>query len=305
VALPEHIEPMLARIGEPFDSDEHLFELKWDGVRAVSYVDEAGLRMHGRRRRDLATRYPELAFLAELADGTVLDGELVVLREDGRPDFRAILSRENASPARVASAMARHPVVYVVFDLLFEAGASLLALPLRTRRERLQAVVAAAGQPRLMLSDGVVGQGLSLFEAARTQELEGIVAKRLDAPYLPGERGDAWQKIKPVKSVHCLVIGYEPDAERRGDFKSLIVATDFDGELVCVGKVGSGIGEAARAQLRELLSSRPAAAPLIDAGIPGEWVQPGIYCTVSYLERTASGNLRAPVFKGLVTEGAA
>jgi len=305
VPLPEHIEPMLARLGDPFDSPEHLFELKWDGVRAVSYVDEHGLRMHGRRRRDLATRYPELAFLAELPRGTVLDGELVVLREDGRPDFRAILSRESASAARVDAARRKHPVVYVVFDLLFEGGASLLGEPLRVRRERLQALVGAAGQRRLMLSDGVVGDGLSLFEAARAQELEGIVAKRLDAPYQPGERGDAWQKIKPVKSIHCLVIGYEPDADRRDDFKSLIVATDFDGELVCVGKVGSGIGEAARAELRELLLQRPADAPLIDAGTSGRWVQPGIYCTVSYLERTASGNLRAPVFKGLVRGGAA
>lgn len=305
MVLPEHIEPMLARIGDPFDSDEHLFELKWDGVRCLSYVEGGALRMHGRRRRDLATRYPDLAFLAELPDGTVLDGELVVLRDDGRPDFRAILSRENASAARAPSASRKHPAVYVAFDLLYERGRSLLAEPLRLRRERLQALVAEVAQPRLMLSDGVVGAGLQLFDAAREQELEGIVAKRLDAPYQPGERGDAWQKIKPVKSIHCLVLGYEPDAERRDDFKSLIVATDIDGELVCVGKVGSGIGESARAELRELLSQRPAEAPLIDAGIQGEWVQPGIYCTVSYLERTASGNLRAPVFKGLVSGGAA
>lgn len=303
--LPEHIEPMLARIGDPFDSDEHLFELKWDGVRALTYVDETGWRMHGRRRRDLATRYPDLAFLAGLPPGTVVDGELVVLREDGRPDFRAILSRENASEGRVASAARKHPVVYVVFDMLYERGASLLGEPLRVRRQRLEALCGAESRPRMMLSDGVVGQGLSLFEAARDQELEGIVAKRLDAPYAPGERGDAWQKIKPVKSIHCLVLGYEPDAERQGDFKSLIVATDIDGELRCVGKVGSGIGEAARRQLRELLFSQRADAPLIDAGIQGAWVQPGIYCTVSYLERTASGNLRAPVFKGLVTGGAA
>ncbi|MCK5945466.1 MAG: ATP-dependent DNA ligase [Planctomycetes bacterium] len=296
---------MLARIGEPFDSDEHLFELKWDGVRAVSYVEHGSLRMHGRRRRDLATRYPELAFLAELPSGCVVDGELVVLRDDGRPDFRAILSRENASARSVDAAMRRHPVVYVAFDLLYERGQPLLREPLRARRERLQALVAAAGAPRLMLSDGVVGQGLSLFEAARSQELEGIVAKRLDAPYLPGERGDAWQKIKPVKSIHCLVLGYEPDAARRDDFKSLIVATDIDGELRCVGKVGSGIDEATRRELRELLRAKPAEAPLIDAGVQGVWVQPGIYCMVSYLERTRSGNLRAPVFKGLVSGGAA
>lgn len=299
--LPEHIEPMLAKIGQPFDSADHLFELKWDGVRAVTYVDDDGVRMHGRRRRDLASRYPELAFLSRLPKGTILDGELVVLRDDGRPEFRAILSRENASPAGVAAAAKKNPVVYVIFDLLYDSGESLLDAPLSTRRERMLATVQDAAQPRLMASDGVVGQGLALFEAANEQEIEGIVAKRLDSPYQPGHRGDAWQKIKPVKSIHCLVLGYEPDGE--ADFKSLIIATDFDGELTCVGKVGSGIGEAQKRELRELLFARRADQPLIDPGFSGCWVEPGIFCTVSYLERTNSGNLRAPVFKGLVAGG--
>ena len=228
----------------------------------------------------------------------MLDGELVVLREDGRPEFRAILSRENASAAGVAAAAKKNPVVYVAFDMLYARGESLLDAPLTVRRERLLETVKAAGQPRLMASDGVVGDGLALFEAASEQQVEGIVAKRLDAPYQPGQRGDAWQKIKPIKSIHCLVLGYEPDGPR--DFKSLIVATDFDGELQCVGRVGSGIGETQRRELRELLFARAADAPLIETGMTGCWVQPGIFCTVSYLERTNSGNLRAPVFKGLV-----
>lgn len=300
MALPQHIEPMLARIGQPFDSAEHLFELKWDGVRAIAYVDQAGLRLHGRRRRDLAARYPELQFLARLPHGTVLDGELVVLRDDGRPDFPAILSRENASPRGVAAAQQKHPVVFVVFDLLYEAGAALLELALRERRARLERLVAAVASPRLMLSEGVVGDGLLLFEAARQRELEGVMAKRLDAPYRPGERGDAWQKIKPVKTVHCLVLGYELDAER--GLRSLVIATDFDGELVAVGRVGSGIGEADRRRLLSLLSARHADAPLVAAAGPAQWVTPGVFCVVSYLERVASGNLRAPVFRGLVEE---
>lgn len=300
--LPNHIEPMLAKIGDPFDSSEHVFELKWDGVRAVTYVDATGMRMHGRRRRDLASRYPELACLAELPQGTVVDGELVVLRDDGKPNFRAILSRENASANGVAAAAKRHPVVYVLFDLLYDRGESLIDCELRERRVRLQQLVIAMAQPRLMASDGVVGDGLALFEAAREQQVEGIVAKRLDSRYLPGQRTDAWTKIKPVKLILCLVLGYEPDGAR--DIKSLIVATDVDGELQCVGRVGSGISEAQRAELRDLLFVRKADQPIIDAGMTGRWVEPGIYCTVSYLERTDDGNLRAPVFKGLVSGGA-
>lgn len=301
--LPQHIEPMLARIGEPFDSPTHLFEIKWDGVRAMTYVEQGGHRLHGRRRRDLAGRYPELAFLSRLPDGTVLDGELVVLRADGTPDFRAMLGRENATGDRVAAGARQRPAVYVVFDLLYADGVSLLAAPLHERRGRLERLVAAAGQARLLLSEGVVGAGKALFEAVRARGLEGIVGKRLDSPYLAGERTDAWQKMKLVQQIHCLVLGYEPDGER--DFKSLIVATDVDGELRCVGKVGSGIGDAEREALRRVLFATRTDAPLIDAGMKGRWVAPGLYCTVNFLEWTASGSLRAPVFVGLVAGGPA
>lgn len=306
VGLPAHIEPMLLRIGAPFDSALHQFEIKWDGVRAVAYVEGGAWRLHGRRRRDLATRYPELAFLPRLSslsgsgDGFVLDGELVVLRPDGSPDFRAVLGRENAGPSSVPSLARRSPVVYVVFDLLYQDGRSLLAAPLAERRERLQRFVAQAAQPRLVLSDAIVGDGKALFAAACARGLEGIVAKRLDSRYEAGERSGAWQKIKQSHRVHCLVLGYEPSGAR--DFKSLIVATDVDGELRCVGKVGSGIDGAEREQLLRLLAARPAAQPLVPTELEGRWVEPGIYGLVSYLERTEHGNLRAPVWISLVRE---
>lgn len=296
--LPEHVEPMLARLAEPFDSAAHVFEVKWDGVRAMTYVEADGWRMHGRRRRDLAGRYPELAFLAALPPGTLLDGELVVLQDDGRPDFGAILARENGSAARAESAARRQPVTYVVFDLLYRGHEPLLATPLRQRRAALRGLLDAVGEARLVPADGIEEHGLELFAAVRARGLEGIVAKRLDSPYRPGERTDAWQKIKPVQTVHCLVLGYEPDGER--DFKSLIVATDLDGELRCVGKVGSGLTQAQKASLRPRLFARRAPQPLVDPGMPGCWIEPGLFCTVSFLERTAAGSLRAPVFLGLV-----
>ncbi|MCA8953120.1 MAG: hypothetical protein KDE27_26650 [Planctomycetes bacterium] len=301
--LPEHVEPMLAKIGRPFDSEDHFFEIKWDGVRAVTYVENDQHRMHGRRRRDLATRYPELAFLSRLPAGTVLDGELIVLQADGRPDFRAILSRENARAADAARRARLHPVVYVVFDLLYLDFRPLLEQPFTTRRAALEQLVesvgASAGEARrIVLSEGVVGAGLELFAAAVERQLEGVVAKRLDAPYRPGERSEAWQKIKPVQSVHCLILGYEPDGER--DFKSLILATDLDGELRCVGKVGSGLTERSKAELRALMFTRRRERALIETGLKGCWIEPGLFCTVAFVERTHSGALRAPVFQGLV-----
>ncbi|MBK8098079.1 MAG: hypothetical protein IPK26_13290 [Planctomycetes bacterium] len=298
MSLPEHIAPMLCRIGEPFDGDAYWFELKWDGVRAISYVDERGLRLHGRRRRDLATRYPELQFLASLPNDTIVDGELVVLQPDGRPDFPAILRRENTPAERAAAAAKSHPVVYVAFDLLWAAGTRLLDEPLSVRQQALRTIVDGIGHPRLLRSDGVRGQGLDLFAAVRQRGLEGIVAKRLDSRYRPGERTDAWQKIKPTQVVQCLVLGYEPDGER--DFKSLIIATDFDGVLACVGRVGSGFTVASKNDAWERLQNLRCDAPLIEAGMTGQWVRPGLYCSVSYLERMASGSLRAPVFLGWI-----
>ncbi len=298
--LPQHVEPMLARIGAPFDSPQHVFEVKWDGVRALTYIEHGAHRMHGRRRRDLAGRYPELAFLAQLPSGCLLDGELVVLLPDGTPDFRAMLTRENASAERAASLVRSHPVAYVVFDLLFAAGESLLDVPLRQRRAALESLVAGVGNPRLMLSEGIVGSGLSLFAAVRERGLEGMVGKRLDAPYRPGERSDSWQKVKAVQQVHCLILGYEPDGTR--DFKSLIIATDVDGALRCIGKVGSGLGEAERRELWARMAASRCDQPLLDAGMPGHWVTPGLYCTVNFLEWTPSGSLRAPVFVALVDE---
>jgi DNA ligase D-like protein (predicted ligase) len=301
--LPEHIRPMLATSGEPFDSPSYVFELKWDGVRAMAYAEHGVLRMHGRRRRDLAGRYPELAFLAKLPSGTVLDGELVVLQQGGRPDFGAIVGRENMAPARALAAAAQRPVHYVVFDLLYRGGESWMPRPFAERRAALAELLAAIASPRLLTSDGVAAHGRALFAAAQQQALEGIVGKRLDAPYRPGERGDAWIKIKLQQQVHCLILGFEPD--EIGDVRSVIVASDFGGELRCVGKVGSGLTVAQRAELRRLLTARRASRPLVDAGMAGQWVEPGLYCTVRFLERTESGSLRAPVFVGLVPEGAA
>lgn len=294
---------MLATSGEPFDSPSYVFELKWDGVRAMAYAEHGVLRMHGRRRRDLAGRYPELAFLAKLPSGTVLDGELVVLQPGGRPDFGAIVGRENMAPARALAAAAQRPVHYVVFDLLYRGGESWMPRPFAERRAALAELLAAIASPRLLTSDGVAAHGRALFAAAQQQALEGIVGKRLDAPYRPGERGDAWIKIKLQQQVHCLILGFEPD--EIGDVRSVIVASDFGGELRCVGKVGSGLTVAQRAELRRLLTARRASRPLVDPGMAGQWVEPGLYCTVRFLERTESGSLRAPVFVGLVPEGAA
>lgn len=300
--LPERIAPMLAVRGAPFDAQDHVFEPKWDGIRAMVFWGGAGapLRIHGRRRTDLAGRYPELAVCEGLPPGTVLDGEIVVLDAAGRPDFRAAVRRENTTAARAAAVAAQQPVVFVAFDLLYCRHENWLERPFAARRARLAEVVASLGSPRCIATTGVVGAGRALFEATRAQGLEGVVGKRLDAPYRPGERSAAWVKSKAPQRLHCLILGYEPAGER--DLRSLVVAADRDGELRCVGKVGSGFAAAERAALAAVCAARPAAVPLVPTECSARWVQPGLYCIVEFLEWTERGNLRAPVFVGMVAD---
>src|SRR5262249_55179163 len=152
-------------------------------------------------------------------------------------------------------------------------------------------------EPRLVLSVGIVGQGKALFKEVCTQGLEGVVAKRLTSLYLPGKRSDAWMKIKRGESSLCLIVGFVPAG--KDDFRSLILAEQMDGKLRCVGKVGTGFDGKVRARLNHWLWSRQCPKPIVPCKIKGKWVEPGLYCKVSYLERTARGDFRAPVFEQL------
>jgi ATP-dependent DNA ligase len=193
--LPRFVPPMLAKPGVPFDSQEHLFELKWDGTRVLAFVDSNGYRLVNRHRADVTDRYPELEFLDNLPKGVILDGEVVVLRQ-GKPDFGLLLSRNQARASLKIQTLAQtFPATYVVFDLLYDRFESLLALPLQARRQRLETPVRDCANSRLVFSEGIVGAGRAFFEAVCRKGLEGVVAKRLDSRYRPGRR--AWIKIKP------------------------------------------------------------------------------------------------------------
>jgi len=303
--LPEFVEPMLATSGPPFDSDEHLFEVKWDGTRMLAFVEDDACRLVNRRRREGTMRYPELSFLAGLPAGTVLDGEVVVLGADGHPEFSGMLKREQARTAdRARRLAAEAPATYVVFDLLYEGFERRFDVPLAERRELLRDVLARLRSPHLIVSDGVTGTGIAFFEQICARGFEGVVAKRLKGRYEPGRRTGSWTKIKPVHRAPCAIVGFVPEGER--DFKSLAVAMPDDaagGALTYVGNVGSGLTEAHRAELRKLLFARLAAAPIVPCDTPSaRWVEPGLFCFVKYTERTAAGHLRAPVFAGMVDE---
>ncbi len=292
--LPDFVPPMLASSGEPFDSDEFLFEVKWDGTRALAYGEGGRYRLINRRRRPLVERYPELAGLAELEAGTILDGEIAVL-VDGKAHFRSMLTREQARGERRFRELARAlPATYFVFDLVYQGFEPLTELPLALRRERLRDVVLALSDPRVVFSDGVIGAGRAFFDEASALGIEGVVAKRLASRYHPGRRTDEWIKIKGRQHVLCVILGFQSEGR---DLRSLIIGTDEGGELHCVGRVGSGLSDVMRTRLFALLSARVVPAPVVDCGEHrGTWVEPSLFCTVAFLERTDTGMLRAPVF---------
>jgi len=291
---------MLAVLGQPFDSDSHFFEIKWDGFRAAAMIENGSVRLMSRNRNDLAEQFPALRSLRSLPDGLALDGEIVAFR-DGKPDFDLMLNRGRAGGA--GGARGSRALKYVAFDVLYRDYQSRLDLGFAERREILEEVLAASRCAELMLSDGVKGRGKELYRQACEQSLEGVVAKKLSSPYAAGKRNGAWIKIKRRLRIQVVVIGY---IEKPGnDFQSLLVAAsqlpgETAGPLRYLGRVGGGFTEAMRANVYDLLQRSPRGAPLVPCPERGRWVEPTVYCEVSYAELTEAGQLRAPVFEGLI-----
>ena len=194
--------PMLAVPSQPFDSADHLFEAKWDGVRALAAWEAGSWRLWGRDGGDYGDRYPELAVLARLPAGTILDGELVRWGPSGVPTLAAILRRHQlVHPARIARASRNFPVAYMVFDLLRLRGRSMLGEALHQRRAALEHLLRRLNEPVLVFSEGVIGAGKRFFETLVAQGHEGMMAKHLASRYRPGRRSAAWRKIKPASRL--------------------------------------------------------------------------------------------------------
>ena len=200
---------MLAKVGIPFDSPEHVFEIKWDGIRALAMIDGGGCRLLSRNGVEQNNRFPELAPLDGLGGGLVIDGEIVSFR-DGIPNFQSVLSLSSREKSGAS-------VAFVAFDLLFQDYTDISRRPLHERRDRLKNVVASTGISKLLYSDGILGNGLELFNRVHEKDLEGVVAKRLDSSYEPGRRSGAWIKIKKRQMLYCAVIGF---TQKGLDYKS-------------------------------------------------------------------------------------
>lgn len=285
----------------PFDSPDHIFELKWGGVRAIAVVDGGDVRLHGSNLRDLTPLYPELATLSESVDAqsAVVDGEIIAWGTAELPDFELLrprLLRPDAPPRRT-----RPPsVFYQAFDLLELDGRSLLDRPLFERRnllhERLRPTEA------IQAADFVADDGIAFFEAVTEHKLEGVIAKRKLSPYLPGERSDAWQEVRAIQGDDFVIGGYTfgGGLRRKDPISSLLLGAYRDGGLEFVGEVSVGCTDGEQRQLLELLaplhSDHP---PFIEAPSVTRllyWCRPELACHIRFSQWGPDGLLRFPMF---------
>ena len=307
--MPRGLKPMMATLSTtlPRDDGTWAYEIKWDGVRAIAYCDGGHLRLESRRLREITSHYPELRSLAvELgARQAVLDGEVVAFDGAGRPSFERLQGRINlASEAAVRRRMADCPVTYLVFDLLYLDGRSLIDLPFTERRERLEEL--SLDGPNWQTPSYHRGEGKALLRLTQERGLEGLVAKRLDSRYLPGRRARAWLKVKNTRSQEFVIGGWLPGKGRRAaTIGALLVGyhdEDDGGRLRYAGRVGTGFSDAELDRLSGLLEPlRTPESPFDGRQPPREavFVEPRRAAEVAFREWTAAGTLRAPVYKGL------
>jgi bifunctional non-homologous end joining protein LigD len=303
------LEPMLcATEGARLDDPERLYELKLDGVRILAERHGQSVSLRYRHGRAATSSYPEIARALSFLPATdfAVDGEIVAFDELGRPSFGRLAPRIHARRAiDVVRAKAEVPVVYLVFDLLALEGRDLTGLPLGQRKELLAQLVRGKGYVRLL--DHIEGRGDALFQLCQEQGLEGVVAKRIAAPYRPGpRRSEDWVKLKCERDEEFVVVGWDAGRGGRGALGALVVASYESGDLVVRGKVGSGLSRALIAELtthfERLASDTPTATGFELLG-PGatevQHVRPELVVGVRFTEWTSAGSLRHPVLRGL------
>ncbi|HML02266.1 MAG TPA: non-homologous end-joining DNA ligase [Candidatus Bathyarchaeia archaeon] len=302
--MKRRYKPMLAQSAKaPFTSKDWIFEIKWDGFRAISYTSGGKIEVRSRNDKELRYTFPELEELGSLAGNTVLDGEIVVM-QDGRPDFQALLERNRANPTRdIRYQASKRPAIYVVFDVLEKDGKSLVHFPLFERKRILKESVREG--KNVIVSEFVETDGESYFQAALEKGLEGIMAKKIDSPYEPGVRSSNWLKIKEASTCDCVIFGYtRGEGDREKTFGALILGLYDPSErlYVYVGKVGTGFSQSVIELLLKTFSGlRIEEKTLQDVDVAEEvtWLKPELVGEVVYQSVTKDERLRMPRFRGL------
>ena len=305
--MPERIEPMMAKLARAVPSPDSSwgFEFKWDGIRALAHVDGGRVRLMSRTGEDVTSRYPEVHAMGRAIGSSevILDGEVVALDEKGRPSFEEIQQRMGlTSEGDVRRKMKVVPVTYMIFDLLWKDGRSLMDQPYIDRRAALAKLKLAGASWQTPPFEKAGGQ--AMLDASQRAGLEGVVAKRLDSTYEPGRRSGAWVKVKNRNRQELVIGGWLDGEGKRSGYPGALLVGYYDGpKLVYAGKVGTGFTEAMLEKLAALL--KPLAydrSPFEGGSAPprrAHFVKPKLVADFEFVEWTKSGQLRAPAFKGL------
>lgn len=309
--MPTTIHPMLAEsVDQPFDGAEWLFEIKWDGYRAIAFIEGGKVRLVSRNQNDLTPRYPELHELAKFvkAKNAVLDGEVVTLDEEGRASFSLMQQRTGFRPGgRRGTVNADVPVLYYAFDLLYLDGYDWRRVPLEERKRKLVSLLVTGDV--LRYSDHYEAQGKALFEMARQKKLEGILAKKR-ASFYEERRSREWLKIKIRHRLECVIGGYTEPEGSRAHFGSVVLGLyDKQGRLIHVGQAGSGFDQKSLDEiskvLKKLETKKNPFFGEVEALRRVFWVKPELVAEIEFAEWTGGTSdglgpkLRAPVFLGL------
>jgi DNA ligase D-like protein (predicted ligase)/DNA ligase D-like protein (predicted polymerase)/DNA ligase D-like protein (predicted 3'-phosphoesterase) len=301
--LSQFVEPMLSEnIEKPPSGEDYIYEIKWDGIRALVSYDEGKITLHTRNKNDITSKFPELldGERAFRATNAVFDAEIVWLDASGKPVFKKVINRLMASGESTVQKLAKtSPCYCYIFDCLYLDGRSLVNEPLIKRKTWLKDAVRNDTPYRV---SEFVEDGEALFEAAREHGLEGIMAKRRDSKYLPGRRSDCWYKVKVRQASEVVIIGYtKGKGDRSSTFGALHIAEQIDGELHYRGKVGTGFDDATMKDILKVLKrideiKKPDVIGTVLDPKTSVWIEPKVIAEVSYSRLTPDKMFREPVF---------
>jgi len=292
--IPHYIKPMLAiTVDKPFSSKEWLFELKLDGYRAIAVTGQKKVLLYSRNGISLASRYPAVvAALKKIRVDAILDGEIVLLNEKGKPDFQKLQSYTRYE---------EYPLVYYVFDILSYRKKAVTGMPLIERKKLLKKVIRKGGV--IHFSSHIEENGKDFYKTIQLEDLEGMMAKKKDSLYTPGLRTKEWLKIKNHKSREAIIAGFTEPRGGRQHFGAILLAQYKNKKLQYIGHAGTGFNEKTlkevMQQMKRLLVKETPFDEPVKTNNKVTWIKPQLVCEVSYSEITQDGMLRHPVFKGL------
>ncbi|WP_293894445.1 DNA ligase D [Flavobacterium sp.] len=300
------VKPMLATlVNAPFDNPDWTFEVKWDGYRAVAYVNKGEVELASRNNKSFTDKYyPITATMKNWSINAVLDGELVVLKESGKADFSALQNWRSEADGHL---------IYYAFDLLWYEGKDITKLPLSARQALLKEIL-PENEDNIRISQVFTENGIDFFEAAEKMGLEGIMAKRADSLYVPDARSKDWLKIKANKRQEVVIAGFTNNDGSAKAFSSLLLGVYEKGDFRYVGKVGTGFSDKTQremmVQFKPLITNVSPFAVEPDVNKPSRfrpnppnatatWLNPSLVCEVSFTEVTSDGVFRHPSFEGM------